>query len=54
VPGGDGFIQLGEWRFGQFDNDFFTFSHQSGNQAITWDLNGAQIPGPRRDRNLWD
>jgi len=52
--GGDGFIQIGNWRFGNVDNTHFSFQHKSGNTAVIYRSDGTIHPGPRRDFGTWD
>jgi len=52
LPGGKGFIKLGPWRIGAVDGTHFSFSHESGNTAVTFRKDGTSLPGPRTDYGL--
>jgi hypothetical protein len=45
LSGGDGFIQIGAWRFGIADENHFSFSSNNGNTALILRSDGAYIPG---------
>lgn len=53
VPGGRGFIELGNWRIGNFDDNHFVFTHKTGNTAVIYRSDGTIHGGPRTDFNLW-
>jgi len=46
LKGGDGFIQLGEWRVGNVDGTHFSFSHKSGHTAMIFRKDGTVHSGP--------
>jgi len=52
IPGGRGFIKLGPWRIGEWDNNHFVWSHESGNTAWIMTSSGNNHQGPRTDFNL--
>ena len=51
--GGDGFVQIGEWRFGDADGSFFSFSHGGGKTAAICRNDGTIQRGPCGDCGLW-
>mmetsp|Transcript_16360 Transcript_16360/g.30161 ORF Transcript_16360/g.30161 Transcript_16360/m.30161 type:complete len:321 (+) Transcript_16360:79-1041(+) len=51
---GDKFMEIGEWRFGDFDGEHFSFCHKDGKTALIFTKNGTVHPGPRDDYSLWD
>jgi hypothetical protein len=51
--GGNGFIELGEWRIGVFDASHFSISHRSGRTAVIYRNDGTIHRGPRPDFSLW-
>jgi hypothetical protein len=53
VKGGDGFIEIGDWRFGDVDGTHFSFSHKSGKTAVIFRSDGTIHGGPRTDYGLW-
>jgi hypothetical protein len=53
IPGGSGFIELGAWRFGAFNDDHFSFTHKSGFTSIIYRSDGHVFNGPRTDFNHW-
>ena len=53
LRGGDGFIELGQWRVGNVDGDHFSFSHSSGKTAVMFRKDGTVHSGPRTDHSLW-
>jgi hypothetical protein len=54
LPGGDGWIELGEWRVGIVDSAHFSFSHTSQQKtAVVFRSDGTQHKGPRDDYGLW-
>lgn len=54
LPGGDGWIELGEWRIGIVDNAHFSFSHTVKKKtAVIFRSDGTQHKGPRDDYGLW-
>lgn len=53
VQGGQNFIELGNWRIGNFDDNHFAFTHKSGKTAMLLTNYGTVYRGPRTDFNLW-
>jgi hypothetical protein len=55
--GGDGFIQIGDWRFGRTetrDNHHFSFSHRNGRTSIILRSDGGYFSGTGRlDLGHW-
>ena len=54
LPGGDGFLEIGDWRVGNVDGEHFSISHKDGITAMVFRDDGNQLPGPRQDYGLWD
>ncbi|CAE7379753.1 unnamed protein product [Symbiodinium necroappetens] len=54
LPMGDRFIQLGEWRLGEHDENHFSISHKDGWTAQIFRNDGTLHPGPRRDYGIWN
>ena len=54
LPMGDRFIQLGEWRLGEFDANHFSISHKGGKTAQIFRKDGTLHPGPRNDFGTWN
>merc|ERR1711879_1114259 len=55
ISGGDGFVQLGEWRMGPVaDGYFFSFSHRSSDRAVVFDKDGKYYNGGGDNFRLWD
>jgi hypothetical protein len=49
----DKFLQLGEWRMGEMDDDHLSVGHISGNGAFIYRRDGTTHPGPRTTFNPW-
>jgi len=54
MKGGDGFIELGMWRFGRTSDGHFVFSHRSGYTPVDFSPDGSMTRGPVREYNLWN
>ena len=55
VCGGDGFIQIGEWRVGNVDGVHFSVSNRVRRvTAVVFTSAGRYLDGPRSDYGLWD
>lgn len=55
LSGGDGFIQLGEWRMGPVaDGHFFSFSHRSSDRAVVFNKAGMYFNAGGNNFRLWD
>eukprot|EP01083_Nonionella_stella_P029639 81541_1 len=53
--GGDGWIELGDFRMGQVDDAHFSFSHRVNRKTIViFRKDGTIHPGPRTDFGLFD
>jgi len=53
LSGGDGFIQIGNWRFGRVDNeDHFSFSSNNGRTAVILRSDGT-VHGGSGSRTDW-
>jgi hypothetical protein len=52
IPGGAGFVEIGAWRFGKYDDAHFSFSHKDGKTAVIFRSDGTVHPGPRDDFGL--
>ncbi|CAE7664347.1 unnamed protein product [Symbiodinium pilosum] len=50
---GDHFIQFGQWRLGQVNDQHLSLSHSAGQTIQIWHGAGTLHPGPRTDFNLW-
>lgn len=44
LKGGDGFIEIGDWRFGNVDDIHFVFSHRDGRSSVLYRWDGNQYP----------
>merc|ERR1711871_271521 len=53
VTFGDGFVQIGDWRFGQVDANHASISHKGGKTAQIFRQDGTLHPGPRNDWNTF-
>lgn len=51
--GGQGFIQIGEFRIGNVDGTHFSISHKNGNTQFIARRDGNWWYGPRQDYGLW-
>ena len=53
--GGDGWIELGEFRLGDVDGTHFSISHRVNRKTcMIFRKDGTIHPGPRTDYGLWD
>lgn len=50
---GPGFIELGNFRIGDVDGQYFSISHSSGWTSQIFQSDGTMHPGPRTDFGLW-
>ena len=52
LSGGDGFIQIGNWRFGRVDDNHFSFSSNNGRTAVILRSDGT-VYGGNGQRTDW-
>jgi hypothetical protein len=52
LSGGDGFIQIGNWRFGRVDDNHFSFSSNNGRTAVILRSDGT-VHGGHGQRTDW-
>ena len=52
LSGGDGFIQIGNWRFGRVDDNHFSFSSNNGRTAVILRSDGT-VHGGHGVRSDW-
>ena len=52
LSGGDGFIQIGNWRFGRVDDNHFSFSSNNGRTAVILRSDGT-VHGGAGQRTDW-
>jgi hypothetical protein len=52
LSGGDGFIQIGNWRFGRVDDNHFSFSSNNGRTAVILRSDGT-VHGGNGQRTDW-
>jgi hypothetical protein len=52
LSGGDGFIQIGNWRFGRVDDNHFSFSSNNGRTAVILRSDGT-VHGGNGQRSDW-
>ena len=50
----DKFLQLGDWRIGEFDSLHLSVSHKDGKTAFIYKRDGTAHPGPRLDFGAWN
>uniref|UniRef100_A0A6V2E475 Uncharacterized protein n=2 Tax=Ditylum brightwellii TaxID=49249 RepID=A0A6V2E475_9STRA len=52
----ENYLQIGDWRFAEFEEErktFLSVSHKRGRTARLYETNGYSHGGPRVDRNAW-
>jgi hypothetical protein len=52
MSGGDGFIQIGNWRFGRVDDNHFSFSSNNGRTSVILRSDGT-VHGGNGQRTDW-
>ena len=54
VKFGNNFIQIGSWRFGDYNGEHFSMSSSDGTTAQIYRNDGTLHPGPRTDYTSWN
>lgn len=53
LKGGDGWVEVGTWRFGNVDNHHFSFSHKEGKTSVLYRWDGNYWNGQDISYGLW-